>query len=339
MRSSLVAIAALLVSCAARDPDPTDRRSSAVIGGAADATHGAVVAVLDGPLDAPHDVCSGVVVGPRVVVTAAHCLTELADPVFHVQLGADVKAPTRSIAVTRAIAYPRYTGPGDDQRAGLDLAVLLLAEDAGVAPIALPTADDDGLAPGAPIEIVGFGETIADDPTTAGQRRHVTAAIDTTCDRLLAVGDDAHVACGGDSGGALLAIGSDAVPRLVGVVAFGVKAHCAAPVYGTRIAPYRRFIQSFIDGAGDDACATTCPDAGFCPETQRDAGAPTDAVAETTNDAGTAPSDAGGGCDVARRDRSGAATFGVVAVVAALALTSRRGRTRRGRSSPAPRGE
>ena len=310
---------------------------SAVIGGEADATHAGVVAVLDGPLDGPHDVCSGVVVAPRVVVTAAHCLTELTDPVFHVQLGSDVKAPTRSIAVTRAVAYPRYGGPGDDQRAGLDLAVLLLAEDAGVAPVALP-ADDDGVAVGTSIEIVGFGETSADDPATAGQRHRVTTAVDAVCDRLLAAGDDAHVACGGDSGGALLATAGDGIPRLVGIVAFGVKAHCAAPVYATRIAPYRNFIQSFIDGTGDDTCATTCPAAGFCPETQRDAGS-TDAAPETTNDADTAPpSSSGGGCGVARRAFDDAA-FGAFAVAAAFAITSRRGRTRRGRSSPAPRGE
>jgi secreted trypsin-like serine protease len=333
-----LALVGLLVSCAsptAPSREQVDHVASPILGGVPDTDHPSIVAVLDGPLDGPHDVCSGVVVAARVVVTAAHCLTERTDPVFHVQLGTDVEAPTRSIDVTRAVPYPRYTGPGDDQRAGLDVAVLVLAEDAGVPAVALPTTDDDGLSTGGSIEVVGFGETIADDPSSAGQRRRTTAPLDALCDRLLAAGDATHTACGGDSGGALLATGTDGVPRLVGIVAFGIKAHCAPPFYATRIAPYRRFIQSFIDGAGDDACVTTCPAAGFCPETQRDAGTSTDASPETTNDAGTVPSSSEGGCGVARRSASGEQPF---ALVAWSVLTWWSGRTRRGRSSPAPRG-
>ena len=275
----------LLSACLSPESPAVGAQASAIVGGTPDVTHTAVVAFLDGPLDGPHHICSATIVAPRVVVTAAHCLTGDSTTRYHVQLGSDVKAPERSIDVDSVVVYPRYVRPGDDQRAGLDLAVATLVEDVGVSPIALPAGDDDGLRAGASVVQVGFGQTDAAVIESAGARFSVSAPVTSTCARLFASGDSAHRFCGGDSGGAVLLRDASGVERLVGVISFGLTPLCAPPGYATRVAPYRAWIASFITGSGDRSCAT-CPPASFCSDTQIDAGAPRDASTDASGGGG-----------------------------------------------------
>ena len=343
-RSALASTLWLALSLAggcAEAPDSVAQRRSAVFGGASDDAHPAVVALLDGPLTGPHHVCSATLVAPRVAVTAAHCLLDDGAR-YHVQLGGTVAAPTRAIDVVAFARYPEFRGPGDDQRAGLDVAVVVLAADSGVAPIALP-ADDDGLVAGASVTLVGFGQTDPRNLESAGARDSVTTTLDTLCDRLLASGDATHGFCGGDSGGAVLARGADGVERLVGAIAFGLQPFCAPPGWATRVAPYRRWIQSFIDGAGDASCASTCPPTATCSATQRDAGASgpdADAAAGAPVDAGAGPSGASGGCASGRHAAGAPGAPGargaieLVALTAIVALSTSRRRRRGGAPRP-----
>lgn len=221
--------------------------------------------LFDGPSDGPHNLCSAIVVGARVVVTAAHCLD--ATKSYRVQLGSDEKAMGRSIAVSEVHAYPRYTGPGDDQRAGFDLAVAITAEDLGVAPMPL-ASDADGILDGASVDVVGFGQSDRLSGSSIGVRYRATVPVVGVCERLFGTGTESAGFCGGDSGGAVVSAG-----KLVGVIAFGLKPQCAPPGFATRVAPYARWVRSFIDGAGDAKCGSTCPADSVCTLTQNvDAG-------------------------------------------------------------------
>src|SRR6185312_7004237 len=131
-----------------------------------DAGDPAVVAVLHRPIgcgDAPAAFCSGVLVAPRVVITAAHCLDQAAPRGdLEVAFGASADGATAVIAVADAQMYSGYdpsTGDGD-------VAALLLADDAPVAPIAAPTGGVADVAAGGALRAVGFGVTssTAGDP-------------------------------------------------------------------------------------------------------------------------------------------------------------------------------
>src|SRR5438105_10159591 len=70
-RAALLVVAVLL-ACDAREAPPLESAGQAITGGVEDAGDPAVVALLAGG----HVTCSGVLVAPRLVITAGHCLLD-----------------------------------------------------------------------------------------------------------------------------------------------------------------------------------------------------------------------------------------------------------------------
>jgi secreted trypsin-like serine protease len=131
--AELVLCAVTLAGCTTHTTD----RSSGIVGGMEDRRHDAVVALVATPLTCGEPetvVCSGTVIAPRVVLTAAHCIESLAIAPGEVVVGASThSAAARRIRIVETIVDPQWNPPAHD------LALVLLAEDAGVVP--LPTAD------------------------------------------------------------------------------------------------------------------------------------------------------------------------------------------------------
>lgn len=148
--------------------------------------------------------CSGTLVGPARVVTAAHCVAGgCARRIF---IGSDVNRPLagRQIDVAQAIVHPAYHGTSP--RA--DIAVLILAERAAVEPRAI--------APASAIEVVatariaGYGNTDVLSRTGYGRRRivdvpvaHAHAAFGADLNTEFVAGAPFldRDSCQGDSGG------------------------------------------------------------------------------------------------------------------------------------------
>jgi secreted trypsin-like serine protease len=151
--------------------------------------------------DAGRLVCSGVVVAPRAILTAAHCLPLPDDSTSpgpaDVCFGPRIDACSKTIAVTGWELHPDW----EPITFRADLAIVALAEDAPVPSLAIEprfvTAGDD-------LEIVGYGRTDARSPASSGEKR-VTITRVTAIEQGRAVHGEA--ACNGDSGGPLFARG------------------------------------------------------------------------------------------------------------------------------------
>jgi MYXO-CTERM domain-containing protein len=101
--------------------------------------------------------CTGTLIGPKVVLTAGHCVAGIR--VDEVKIGAKNwwSDPGEVIEVAEAIEYP-------DSQSTYDVGLLLLEEASKTAPraIAMDCVVDDHLANGAEVQIVGFGVTEED---------------------------------------------------------------------------------------------------------------------------------------------------------------------------------
>lgn len=332
-------LGAFFAACASPEaPDsPVGSRELFVVGGSADTGHEAVVSIVTTPDAAAPELCSGVVIAARLILTAGHCTLGQTPDALTVGVGPSAMSPKRTLAVAAVRTYPLFGGLDADRRSGLDLGVVVLAEDALVTPIALAT-DDASMLAGKHARLVGFGQTKVGDLESRGKRFSADVTLSPLCATLIAFGDTTTNACHGDSGGPLLVTNDAGAEEVVAVVSFGRTFGCDPPSYASRAAPFAGWLARVAAGEPDEGCADACPNGAtdcFPP----DASLPSDAAlldAPTLLDAAhdappvlaALPDElVGGGCAVARGRESSAPGPWTFAALA-LAVTRRRRRSR-----------
>jgi MYXO-CTERM domain-containing protein len=285
-----------------------------IIGGGPDTNDVAVVALVQ---QSTGTLCSGTIIAPQVVLTAAHCVYRVDASDLQVLVGPDDSTPTQTIAVASVAAYPTYSDEDTGLQGGVDLGVAFLATPANVTPATAATSPAAGDFAGAEVTLVGYGIDSTASGTGAGMRRSVSLPVDSVCSRLLTVGGLDADACFGDSGGAVLLGGA-----LVAVISSGM-GDCATPSLMTRLDAHADWISAILAGGDAGAACPTCvpadPSCGAATETQ--AASDGDAGLHGSSGAPAAPggSGGGGGCAIepAGTDRS-SGCLGVLGLLAAV---------------------
>lgn len=215
--------------------------------------------------------CTGALVAPRVVLTAAHCGAAVSRIAIGEKVAPSMPTRTRTVGVTRVVRHPDYSGP-PLYRA--DITVLILGEDANVPPV--PIATDDALRQAQAVQLVGFG---ANDPVRQsgyGIKRHVTIdaplimradGSDTSAlEALLGFNGEYEFAagrkglgrdsCSGDSGGPAY-VSDGGAHRLAGLTSRATSEAGAAICGdgGVYVMPrrFRTWIDAVVQAAGVDA--------------------------------------------------------------------------------------
>ena len=259
----------LTLACAP-SPTPVHAREDAILGGAAD-TAASNVFLLDLRFDNSASICSSVLISPRVLLTAAHCV----DPVFHGASTLTARATNKAntvmlmqsdmIDVTAISRHPGWDP--SNQQSDFDFAAILLARaPTGVTAAALITALPSN-AVGQQLRVIGYGRTSVGDGTSSGTRRSVSVPITAVTAAALSFGTaGAAGICAGDSGGPSFL--DDAV---VGIHSRTEGSSCGVGV-DIRVDRHRQFIDAFVsandppscgnDGRCAVGCDTTDPD---CP--------------------------------------------------------------------------
>ncbi|WP_437833117.1 trypsin-like serine protease [Sorangium sp. So ce1153] len=196
------AAAALLLlggaGCApAGEPLPTDAAEArqAVRNGTPATEDAAVVGIAVGGEVG----CTGVLIRPRVVLTAAHCLAGHRPETALVGPSA---AEGVHVGIARAWSSPDYRAGAAEH----DIGLLLLREPLDVAPVPLraqPVTDEDD---GRSVRFVGFGR---EDPEERGDARRMqgTAVLGELGALTFSLTPSPSSACSGDSGGPVFGAG------------------------------------------------------------------------------------------------------------------------------------
>ena len=234
--------------------DPGDERPFSVFFGTREPTTlpltpGEILAIAR--VEVGGGLCSGTVIAPRWVLTAAHCVSFGRAEAW---VGADPDRLDRGLAVRRQIAHPT-----------LDIALFELVEDAtvrvpGLVPIRIATFPLEGLV-GTTAEASGYGQREDGD---SGERRFSAEPIvavggeHTTID-----GEGVRGVCFGDSGGPLM-VARDGSVRVIGALSHGDESCLGRDNY-TRVDLARSWIEGFtgptpgdVEGCGD------VPPEGLC---------------------------------------------------------------------------
>jgi hypothetical protein len=189
--------------------------------------------------------CTGLVLSPRVLLTAAHCLRPLRDMAVHYRDAAGVPV---IIPVDAAIAHPLYRADAIKARAlSIDLALIRTARP--LPPHFAAAAIGDGGPPpiGARAIVSGYGAVREGDWSSGGELRSVTLAVREPASTVLIWAADptgrAAGACNGDSGAPIWSADGSVAVAIVAWAQAPKGRGCGGLTQGPLLAPLKSWIE------------------------------------------------------------------------------------------------
>lgn len=241
-----LALAVALISCSCAGPEPEiGQRGDSILGGQPRPQSDGSVALMLG--DSPF--CSGVLISPHVVLTAAHCIPGADLEEFQVYFGWDVSEPGVSIEVAATRIHPSWSESAND------LGLIALAEPAPDSPVPLATSSRvSEFSAGDQIWLVGFGRDQSGRP---GTKNESLAQIEAIGDSSIELVPLPGITCDGDSGGPLLAPTATGDREIVGIHS---RSNCIDTAYEERVDVHiSDFIQPFVSEREAAPICDGCP--------------------------------------------------------------------------------
>ena len=235
--------------------------------------------------------CTGTLVSPRVVLTAAHCVQGTYPSQLNVIFGTDIQTGTW-IGVADTLVHPDYYAGGSYDAPIYDIAMVRMNQDAPTNVSVIPYLPEayslTNSDVGSPLTFVGFGTTGGGQNT---QKYYFDGSLSVVCDGpneciyggaevspyAIAYSNQYGGPCSGDSGGpALVEMGG--IEYVAGVTSYGDQ-NCEYYGVSTKVDRFQQFIEDFVgntvvedcvngvddDGDGVTDCADPeCASEGYC---------------------------------------------------------------------------
>ena len=188
--------------------------------------------------------CSGIVIGPTAVLTAAHCVPPGADVRIHYR---DREGGPVLVPVARVLRHPGYRADAIEKRErSIDLAVITMTQPLPDRFSAATIAGPGTVTVGTMFLIVGFGVMREGDGKSSGQLREAALATRGPLSSVLLWAEDPRRkglgACTGDSGGPVFEAAGNAVVALTLWASGTGAARCGAVTQALWLAPYHEWI-------------------------------------------------------------------------------------------------